>query len=295
MSGAGSGKQRIRDRPILILLFGLFSTIFGLVLAGAGLIGLGLPEFAQSARVLSLVILAGLGYILCGIGFFLGARWAWPTSFLVYGLLFISAVLQALNRQFVWGIFVEPAVLVYLLIPQVRTYFFKPRSSSVITHLETTPSEGPNPQFDSGLRFKRSWRTLGNAVTVVAMICILAVVPVVAYSVHTVSVTTVTLDIVYSGNTNSFPWFGDSGMTVGHSMFTWGRGVLEFSMHLDNIGLFETHTVDSFSIETTGFGLLSGLSTPLTLQWGQGVTFTVQLQAPDYNFNGPVVLQIQTH
>jgi hypothetical protein len=296
MSTSEPGKQRVRDRPIWILLFGLFSIIFGLVLTVAALVGLGLPEFAQHTIDLALVAVAGSGCVVCGIGFVLGTRWGWPASLLVYGLLFISAVVEALNRQFVWGIFLDPVILVYLLIPQVRTYFLKPRSSLSVTLVESIPSMASIPLSDTVPKAKWSWRTRSNVLTVVAMLSILMVVPVVAYSVHTVSVTTVTLDIVYNGtSTNTFPWFGPSGLTVGSSMFTWGNGLLEFRMHLDNLGLFQAHTIDSFALETTGFVLLYGLSTPLTLQDLQGVTFTVELQAPDYNFNGPVFLQIQTH
>lgn len=121
-----------------------------------------------------------------------------------------------------------------------------------------------------------------------------SIIPVVASSVHTVSVSQVRLDVLYPPGSNStFPWFGPSTQTISAGGFMWGLGKIAISFTLDNLGLFQQHTVDWISVATPGFTLYSS-GTPITVPDLASVTFHLILQAPDYDFSGSVILELHT-
>lgn len=72
-----------------------------------------------------------------------------------------------------------------------------------------------------------------------------------------------------------------------------GNGLLAFRFSLTNLGLFQTHSINSISIETAGFVLYTP-STPISIPDGALVTLSIQLRTPDYDFNGPITIKIDT-
>jgi hypothetical protein len=108
------------------------------------------------------------------------------------------------------------------------------------------------------------------------MLVVLSIVPVVALSVHTVSVTGVTLNIVYPGNGNpDNPWFGDSRIVNG-PMFAWGNGQMGFRFSLSNFALFDAHSIESISLKTPGF-VLYAPPTPISIPALAGVALSMKL------------------
>jgi hypothetical protein len=74
-------------------------------------------------------------------------------------------------------------------------------------------------------------------------------------------------------------------------MFAWGGGQMGFRFSLTNLGLFQTHSINSISLKSSGFALYAP-STPISLPDLAAVDLCMQLQAPDYY--GLVILEIQT-
>lgn len=271
----------------------MFSIILGALLTFASLAVGGNTDLAQASSLWPLVALTGIGYVICGVGFLQGKWWAWIASVLVYGGSLAAGVIQAFMHLFVWGIFLDPIVLVYLLIPQVRGRFSRPSPPGQIQS-RITVLQGLPPAFPSSKRSLR-W-TKGTVLTLIVMLATVSVVPATVFFVHAVSVTQVNLNIVYTtappGNP-PFPWFGDSPRSISGPMFTWGAGRMAFRFSLTNLGLFKTHSIDSITMETPGFFLYAP-GPPISIPDMALVTLSVQLQAPDYNYNGPVTIQIQT-
>ena len=297
MSSPEPVAQPIRiPRPVEVILLGLFSVVLGALLTFASLALAAITNMDQAYALWPLVAFTGLGYVVCGVGLLQGKRWAWPASLLVYAGSLVGSILQAALHLFTWGIFFEPLILVCLVLPQVRGFFRKPRQSpstpaspEASISLPLTPAIPGHPTVPSA---QLNGRKVTIAYALLMLAAVIMVPAVAAVTVHTVSITSVTLNIVYPGNPQ-IQWFGFSPKTVGGSMFTWGQGRLSFRFSLSNLGLFQTHTIDSLSLETPGFTLNSpGL--PVSLPDFATVTLSVQLQAPDYNYYGPVTLQMQT-
>ncbi len=291
MSIPEAGTPRRPAKPVHVVLFGLFSIVFGGVGTFAVLALAAITNVTQADPWYPLVALTSIGWVICGIGYFQGKRWAWAGSFLVYGGALAASVGEAFLRILVWGIFIEPIILVYLLVPSVRTYFFRsPGLALGAAETEITPSIGSQP-LAGRERNRLHIGSLANKIlTGVLMLAIVSVVPAVALSVHTVSVTGVTLNI-YPGNPDN-PWFG-SRRTVNTSMFTWGHGLMGFSFSLVNYDLWQGHFIDSISLKTQGFVLYSP-SLPLSVPALGGVALSMRLQAPDYDYYGPITIEIQT-
>jgi hypothetical protein len=294
LSSPEAGTQRHHlARPVYIVLFGLFSIIFGAVLTFATLALASTADLTQTSPLWPLVALTSIGYVACGLGFFQGKSWAWTASVLLYGASFAGSVAQAFLRLFVWGIFIEPVVLVYLLIPRVRAYFFhSPELAPATRETEIPLSLDSQPMASRSRTSPHTGRRTSTILTGLLMLAIASVVPAVAVSVHSVSVTGVTLNIVYAGN-STLPWFGYSPQTVSGAMFTWGRGQMGFRFSLTNLGLFQSHSINSISIKTQGFALYAP-STPISVPDLALVNLSMRLQAPDYNYNGPVNIEVQT-
>ncbi len=289
-------------KPVEILLFGAFSIIFGLleVIAATAVGSNG------ASNLWPFVAWAGVGMVVCGVGFIVGRQWGYAGSVLIFLLAYLASIIQAFQREFVWGIFFDPVVLIFLLIPRVRSYFVQaesqpakvvssqggiPTGSSGFTSVETSPM-APTPTKKITRATKPS-----NVLTIIAMLGIITPVPLVAATVHTVTVTEVTLNILYppgsTDNNITSIWFGFSTRTVSGPMFTWGAGKMGLSFSLTNLGLFQQHTVDSIRVTTPGF-ILDYVGLPFTVPDLAAVTFHMVLQAPDYDYNGPVVLDMNT-
>ncbi len=56
---------------------------------------------------------------------------------------------------------------------------------------------------------------------------------------------------------------------------------------------FGGHSIDSISLDTPGF-ILYAPSLPASIPDLALLTLSLRQQAPDYNYNGPVTIQIQT-
>jgi len=295
------------QKPIEILLFGAFSIVFGLLLAIVAVaVGSESSQF-YNGNLWPLVFWVGLGMIVSGLGFLAAKSWGYVFSVLVFSLAYVASIIQAFQRDFVWGIFLDPVVLSFLLIPRIRSYFFKsqpqanvslPLQSGVSTEtgISRNVQSSPASQAKKGT-LVRALHKPSNILTVILIIGIFSIIPVVAAQVHTVSVTEVSLNILYPPGSNpsniTSIWFGFSPKTVSTSMFTWGLGRMAVSFSLDNLGLFQQHTVDWISVTTPGFTLYStGL--PITVPDLASVTFHLILQAPDYDYSGPVVLNLHT-
>lgn len=281
------------SKPVGIILFGLFSILAGAALTIATLILAVVTDLTRESPLWPLVALVGAVYVICGIGSIQLRSWAWKLSVLIYGGSLAAAVVQSYFRQFAWGIFIEPIILAYLLLPQVRAQFVKASTSSLGM---MQPETGRPPVLSiaripagNWIKINRRWTTIINALAIIA---ILSVVPIVILFVHGVFVSEVIADIAYAGNP-SFPWFGFSPKAVSGVMFAWGNGRLGVRFSLTNLGLFQTHSINSISVETAGF-VLSAPSMPISIPDGALVTLSIQLQTPDYNYYGPVMIQINT-
>lgn len=294
-------------KPIEILLFGGFSIIFGLLLAFAALALAPQASNFENGNVWPFVALTGVGMVVSGIGFVAGKSWGYVFSIIIYLLAYLTSIIQAFERLFVWGIFLDPIVLAFLVIPRIRSYFFKPQPRLTVA-LPLEPSgRGPviseNAQnspvsHSSKTKTLQALRKPSNILTVIVIFGLFAILPVVAASVHTVSVSDVTLNILYppgssESNITSI-WFGFSPRTISGSMFTWGGGRMAIAFSLSNFGLFQQHTIDWFSVSTPGFTLESPIGVPLTVPDLATVNFRMILQAPDYDFSGQVVMEMHT-
>ena len=265
--------------------------IFGAVVTFAVLALAAITSVTQADPLYPLVALTSIGFVVCGIGFLQGKRWGWVGSILVYGGAFAASVAEAFLRILAWGIFIEPIILVYLLVPSVRAYFFRsPGLALGAAEKVTSPLDGSRPAGPERNRLHIANRA-NKILTGILMLVIVSIVPAVALSVHTVSVTGVTLNIVYPGNPDN-PWFGDSRIVSG-AMFTWGNGQMGFRFSLSNFALFDAHSIDSISLKTQGF-VLYAPPAPISVPALGGVALSMRLQAPDYNYDGPVTIEIQT-
>jgi len=285
-------EKRRSPTPVYVTIFGLFSVVFGALIIFAMLALASLNALVLTSPFWIVTPLSSIGFVICGIGFLQRKLWAWRGAFLLYGFAFAGSIVQAFFRVFVWGIFLEPIILIYLLVPNVRKYFFRP------SHLLTTPEPEALLPADS-VSSPGVARTVAHVdsretkvLTVVLMLAIASAVPAVAASVHAVSVTGVTLSIIYPANT-TLPWFSGPSESVSGPLFAWGGGQMGFRLSLTNLGLFQTHSIDSISLKTTGFALYAP-STPISVPDLAAVTLSMQLQAPNYDYYGPVILEIQT-
>jgi len=289
-----TGTQRNPAKPVHITLFGIFSIIFGAVVAFAVLALAAITNITQTHPWYPLVALTSIGFVVCGIGFLQGRRWGWVGSILVYGGAFAASVAEAFIHILVGGIFIEPIVLVYLLVPSVRAYCFgSPRLAVEAAESKFNSLDGSRPVAGPEKNRLHIGSRANKILTGGLMLMIIFVVPAVAVSVHTVSVTAVTLNIVYpGGGTPNNSWLGDS-RTVSGSMFTWGQGQMGFRFSLVNYDLWQAHSVDSISLETQGF-VLYAPPTPISIPALGGVALSIRLQAPDFNYYGPVTIEIRT-
>jgi hypothetical protein len=278
--------------PIYVTIFGLFSIGFGALIIFAVFALASLNALVLTSPIWFFTPLSSIGFVLCGIGFLQEKLWAWIGAFLLYGLAFVASIVQAFFRVFVWGIFLEPIILIYLLVPSVRTYFLYPSLFLMTPGTETSLAEGSpsNPRVARAVAHVDSRET--KVLTVVIMLAIASAVPAVAASVHAVSVTGVTLSIIYPANV-TLPWFGGPSESVSGSLFAWGGGQMGFRFSLTNLGLFQTHSINSISVQTSGFALYAP-STPISLPDLVTVRLSMQIQAPDYDYYGPLIIEIQT-
>ncbi len=293
------------QKPIEILLFGGFSIVFGLLLAASAL-AVGSQSQLYNSNLWPLVFWAGFGMSVSGIGFMASKSWGYVSSIIIFALAYVTSIIQAFQHDFVWGIFLDPVVLSFLIIPRIRSYFFRPQPQLISTlhefggSTETVASRNSGTSQDSPIdkaKIVQELRKPSNILTIILIIGIIAIVPIVTSQVHAVSVTDVTVNILYPAGSNDSNitsiWFGFSPKTVSGSMLTWGGGKMLVEFTLDNLGLFQQHTVDWISVATPGFTLYStGL--PITVPDLASVTFHLILQAPDYDYSGPVVLNLHT-
>ena len=300
-------------KPPEILLFGFLSAIFGILLVIAGFAVGAIASQYEGGSLWPFVALMGLTISVAGVGFVLGKSWGYIGSVLAYSIAYAAAILQAFQKSFVSGIILDPIVLCFLIIPRVRSYFFQHRPvntgllsqigpspiTSTDTDVNVIPRDSRPTSGEHKTRIIKSLVKPSNMLTLVLMIGILLVTPAVATVVHTVYVTETSLNIVYptsaSTQQNFFPWFGFSPKTISGPVTTWGGGRFGVTFELDNLGLFESHTIDSIRPVTPGFTMIfSGLSGPLTLSDLQGVTFHLILEGPDHDYSGPLILEMQT-
>ena len=295
-------------KPPEILLFGFLSATFGILLVIAGFAVGAVASQYEGGNLWPFVALMGLTIFVAGVGFALGKSWGYIGSVLAYSMAYATAILQAFQKSFVSGVIFDPIVLSFLIIPRVRSYFFQHRPadpgllSPIGSSIDTDKVIDQNPPPRSGVHEMRVLKCLtkpSNMLTLVLIIGILLVTPAVATVVHTVYVTETSLNIVYpnsaSAQQNFFPWFGFSPKTISGPVTTWGGGRFGVTFELDNLGLFESHTIDSIRPVTPGFTMIfSGLSGPLTLSDLQGVTFHLILEGPDHDYSGPLILEMQT-
>ncbi len=282
-------------KPPEILAFGFLSIIFGILLAIAGVVVGNTPGLnGPGLNLWPLVAWAGVGIAISGVGFAMGRLWGYVGSLLLFTIAYATSILQAFQREFVWGIFLDPIVLILLLVPRVRSYFFSQTQPDISFQPDTIVTmfpQAPIAKQSVRNRIQLIITKPSNMLTGIIMLILILIVPVVAVSVHTVSVTMVRLDIVYP-ESNDF-WFGFSPRTVTGPMFTWGNGKMSLSFSLTNLGLFSEHSIDSLTLLTPGFTLYS-TGIPVKLSDMATITFHMVLQAPDQDYNGPVVLEMHT-
>jgi hypothetical protein len=129
-------------------------------------------------------------------------------------------------------------------------------------------------------------------VVVIVIIAILAVAALVAITSGVVKVTAVNYDINYTGASSDY--FGTATTTAAGFTADSGQDIT-YAITLTN-GDTLTHTVNSISLETSGFTLVSvNPSYPFTVSQGGNVSIALTIQVPSGNYDGPLGIMISTN
>ena len=112
-------------RPLGVTVLGVLMIIAGLF-DFAGGVGLLMSSDVFVAGVSALGVLFGLVYVLTGLGFLKGQRWAWTPGFIVSILNLVRTLVVASQSGVLFalpGIIVAIIILYYLTTPAVRQFF----------------------------------------------------------------------------------------------------------------------------------------------------------------------------
>jgi hypothetical protein len=127
-----------RPRPLGVAILGGLMIIAGLF-DFAGGVGLLMSNDLFVAGVSALGVLFGLVYVPTGLGFLLGARWAWTPGFVVSVLNLVRTLLQAAQGAVFFalpGMIVALIILYYLTTPAVRDFFGRVNHASNPSNVE---------------------------------------------------------------------------------------------------------------------------------------------------------------
>jgi len=109
----------------------------------------------------------------------------------------------------------------------------------------------------------------------------------------TVSINNINLQIIYTGSTSGY--LGPTSQVIYYSNSVSGGQQFSLTLTLTSSALLFTHYINSITLNTNGFTLVSiSPNLPYSLSPGSSVSFTLTIQAPSYNFNGPLNIVVST-
>lgn len=139
---------------------------------------------------------------------------------------------------------------------------------------------------------KHRERNIGIAVAVVVVAAIIALATVGATSTS-VNITGSNLSISYTGATSGY--LGPSSQALGGVVSVAEGGQFTYTITLTSSAFLLTHLINSMSIATPGFTLVSILpNLPYTLTPSSSLTITLTMQAPNTSYNGPIGILMST-
>jgi hypothetical protein len=112
--------------------------------------------------------------------------------------------------------------------------------------------------------------------------------------IYNVYITGVNVNIAYEGSTSGY--FGSSSQSLPiQALQTTGGQVFADTITVRSSALLLKHDINSIAVTTNGFTLES-VNPPLPYEFspGSSMTFTLNILAPDENFDGPINILIST-
>jgi len=128
---------------------------------------------------------------------------------------------------------------------------------------------------------------------VIIVIIVIAIIAIVGNPTVTASINNVNLQISYTGSTSGY--LGPTSQVFSYSNSVSGSQQFSLTLTLTSSALLLTHYINSITLNTNGFTLVSiSPNLPYSLSPGSSVSFTLTIQAPSYNFNGPLNILVST-
>jgi hypothetical protein len=108
-----------------------------------------------------------------------------------------------------------------------------------------------------------------------------------------VNINNINLQISYTGITSGF--LGPTSQALSYSNSVNGGQQFSLTLTLTSSALLLSHDINSITLNTNGFTLISiSPNLPYSLSPGSSVSFSLMIQAPNYNFNGPLNILVST-
>jgi len=115
----------------------------------------------------------------------------------------------------------------------------------------------------------------------------------VATPIPQVMVTGSNLNIAYMGSTNGY--FGPTTQALTSQIQLDAGQKYTDTITISSSALLYTHSIDSFSISTPGFSIVSVQpNLPIKLSAGSSASVTLTIQTPNYAYTGPVTIVLST-
>lgn len=172
---------------------------------------------------------------------------------------------------------------------------FCPSCGKSISTLTGSPQPQPASSTQPMSPQSPKSRTLRNVgiVVVVVVVAMVSLIIIGAASASTVNITAQNLSFDYTGSTSGY--FGPSFQGGGNSLSVGGGSQFTETITPTNGALLLTHSINSISVTTPGFTLVTiSPNLPYSLTPGSSITFTLTIQAPNTNYNGPIGILIST-
>ena len=152
------------------------------------------------------------------------------------------------------------------------------------------------PSQPTASKVSHTGRNVGIAITVIIIIVLAFVIIGMLGANHnplvSVNMTGVNLYIDYTSTLTS-GYFGPSTQALGGSSTLSGGQQFTESLTITSNAILFTHSINSISLLTAGFTLLSVSPSPsYSLSPSSSVTFTLTIQAPNSDYNGPLGIQL---
>lgn len=142
--------------------------------------------------------------------------------------------------------------------------------------------------------FKRKRKSMAIVAAIVILIAVGAFVTTLSYSVSTVNILTVELNISYTNGSGN--WLGPpTQFLTGNYETLYAGGNYQYVITFTNHGS-STHSINGLNLNTTGFSLVSSSENiPLTLGPGESQNVALLIHLPDYNFVGDLDVKVTSY